>query len=109
MWSDTQRLPPVVLNELLGDGVNGELERPAGIVTLFHRKISERQQQGEFVRCDKLALVEQSLEIHQEFDLLVRRRLHPVLSLCLIPVRRVIRDDPTDTATRIGYVPFPEG
>ena len=52
------RLPPVVRDELLGDLLHRDLELAAGVVAQLDREVGQRDQQGELVARDELALVE---------------------------------------------------
>jgi len=78
------RLPPVILNELRSDRLRSDGERRPGIISPLDRQIRECEEQGELVRRGELALVQDSLKIHQELDLIIgsRRHLFP-------PVRRL--------------------
>ena len=69
-------LPPIVLHELLCDGVRGQLQGLAGVVALLDAQNRQRQQQRELVRRGEQALIQQPLDVHHKPDLFVGRRRH---------------------------------
>ncbi|MEX2165079.1 MAG: hypothetical protein WD823_12675 [Sulfuricaulis sp.] len=60
---------PVLLDELLRDGVQLQLEGCAGVVAALDRQLHQRDEQGELVRRDELAFVENPLHLLQEIEL----------------------------------------
>lgn len=60
---------PVLLDELLRDGTQVQLEGRAGVVAALDRQLHQRDEQGELVRRDKLAFVEDPLHLLQELEL----------------------------------------
>ncbi len=74
------RLPPVILDELLGDRSHRDSQRTIGRERALEAQVGERIQQRELVGRDEVAFVEQTLELAEELELGDRRLAHFAVS-----------------------------